>query len=476
MAADLAAGSLGPVPAESGRERATIDSTMSKQLTFAISLILAPQVLAQSPSQSPSEPPSLSPPSWLEAHRLKNGVLVHVLEVEDATEQSAFTMLPVGLDSDPDGRAQFSHLAEHMMIRSTDPKRLTVGKIRMNGETTTSVMRLESLAPASDWRAALTRHAHWLTARKFDEKVLAREKVRIASEEQFTVKGRVNHKWATVVWAQHMAGRKHIAVHGDVANATIEQIESYVASRVQLREAHMFLSGPRPAKELIAALEAEFAQISSKHRQPTMPTITAPKSPVTSRPEQVVGHRALTWDLSAKHYLEWYELPANGTRAEAMLLSQLLTQSINTLSVGDATRVSRVGIATRREGRNYLVLSSDFPDGSELEQHQTEFAMALSMARFENESNELGELHARQLLAKPNFATLRKSIPERFRSMIEANVSMQIGYRCMRLDILPTALPAALRGVTKKRLDVLLAGCTEERRFCATIDASAPPK
>ena len=69
------------------------------------------------------------------------------------------------------------------LIRTTDPEGLVVDGIRINGETMHSGMRLETIAPAAQWREALERHPQWLAARRFTATSLAREKRMIAGEE-----------------------------------------------------------------------------------------------------------------------------------------------------------------------------------------------------------------------------------------------------------------------------------------------------
>src|SRR5262247_57788 len=94
-----------------------------------------------------------SPPAW-NHFTLPNGIRVSVWQVAGAKKQSVFTLLPFSLVDDDAGCAQFAHLVEHMLIRSTDPESLQAGGLVFNGETGALGIRLESFADPGDWQPA----------------------------------------------------------------------------------------------------------------------------------------------------------------------------------------------------------------------------------------------------------------------------------------------------------------------------------
>src|SRR5687767_6074885 len=80
----------------------------------------------------------------IESFQLDNKIKVIIAHVADAPQQSTFVLLPLHLGNDGPGRAQWSHLLEHHLIRSTDPEALAVDGMEFNGETTHEALRLDS--------------------------------------------------------------------------------------------------------------------------------------------------------------------------------------------------------------------------------------------------------------------------------------------------------------------------------------------
>lgn len=396
------------------------------------------------------EPKAAAAPVW-HSVRLDNGVHVNVVEVSDAPKVSVFSFLPIGLGGDPAGRAQFSHLAEHMLIRSTDPKRLRIGQMELNGETTNQVMRLESFVPAGQWREAVSRHPRWLCAREFDADVLAREKVRIAGEEHATVPRGYNHKWATAAWAQILGGRGHAAVHGDVANATLGQLQEYVASHVKLSEAQIFVIGPSPAKEVVALLRKGFAALNVVDGKTDSPGSHPPTA--AAKP----GHREITWDLAADHYLEWYGLPTDTTAAEAEVMAQLLTMACFQ-SPTFAKIPGRAGVgAVIRGGRRFLLFSCNLPAKTKLAALQDAIRSAVERTPRLAKAQVRGSMFADRFARLPDFAAQRKEVQNpRIRDLVEAQFAMQCGYACTRLGVPIADVPATYRALDGARIAALL--------------------
>jgi predicted Zn-dependent peptidase len=406
-------------------------------------------------------------PPW-RTERLDNGVRIHVAGIASAKRFAVLSFLPVGLDGDPIGRAQFAHLAEHMMIRSTDKSRLQVGAMALNGETTSRVMRLESFAPPEQWKGALTRHARWLTARTFDAATLTREKVKIEGEERGTVHRGYNHKWATAAWSQLVRGTDHAAVHGDVAGATVEQIQRYIADRVRLDQAQIFVTGPVDARQIFAALRAEFRKIDIPDSAPTTSsTKAATPEPDSTKPV----HREATWDLQASHYLEWYELPADCTAAEAELLSQVLTMSCYQHRFFRDIPGRAVASSVTYQGKRFVLLSTNLPADAELAEVQAALRAAVKRASRFAVARRGGDAMANRFVKRPDFVAQRKRIENpRLRGLVEANWAMQCGYASTRLGLSIDAVPAAYRRVRGGRIAAILAkGCGPGARHSARV-------
>ena len=236
---------------------------------------------------------------WQRAE-LANGAQLLVLEVPGAPRQSTFTFVPVGLDSDGPGRAQFSHLMEHMILRTTDPDGLFVDGVQLNGETTSQCMRLETFTEPDRWSDALVRHVRWWYARDFDATVLEREKGRIQQELLGTTQTGYTHKWSVAAWRQAIAGRNHAAVRGDVEQATVEDVREQVTQRVHPEDVVLVCVGPAALESLVETLEQETLAVARG-------LATATDAPEADH--AVVVGPTVTWDLETSHALEWYEVP-----------------------------------------------------------------------------------------------------------------------------------------------------------------------
>jgi hypothetical protein len=240
-------------------------------------------------------------PPTVERFDLPNGVRVIAIHMPGAARQATFTFLPLSLAADRVGEAQWSHLIEHMLIRSTDPLTLSPPGMLINGETMADSMRLETIAEPDAWRASIDRHAAWLAARDFHEETLEREKLAIAGEEAGTAMNRATHKWAIAAWNQAIRhGAKHVELHGNVATADVDRVEAAAAAVVPIDASVLVVSfGPAPANEVRALIEQSIGTIPSDPPDRAAPIVGA----------QFAGAHEATWDLPTRHLLLWWRLP-----------------------------------------------------------------------------------------------------------------------------------------------------------------------
>ena len=360
---------------------------------------------------------------------LPNGIQVSSLVVEDAESQSFFTLLPLGLLADDAHRAQYAHLVEHMLIRSTDPDGLEVDGIRLNGETSALTLRLESIGPVERWRESLERHARWVAADSFDEQVLAVEQQRIGQEEAGTTASGFTAKWADAAWNQVIRhGLTHAAVHNDPASATVDDLREYVRRRVPVSDDLRFVSvGPVATEELRGLLEATLGRLEPQNAEPRESTFDG--SPM---------HREATWDLDARHYIEWYPLPDRGPadRVGSVVLSQLVMVALSQdadLQAHGIRALAGADLVTP-EGR-FLKLTVGFQEESDLELIQQAFRSAtehpLELLQVSGDAQATLAQLIDQLSVLPDFGQLRKLVAGRPMSkFLEAQVALtQMNHR-----------------------------------------------
>lgn len=398
-------------------------------------------------------------PDPFERFELENGVRLAVMHVPDAPRQTTFTFLPHGLVADPAGRAQFAHLAEHMLIRSTDPDSLSVPGIDINGETSALALRMETYAEPGAWRESIRRHARWLDARAFDADVLEREKERIAGEERTTTAGGFTHKWAEAAWGQIVrGGRDHAAVHGDVAGATVEDVAAWVEARIGLGLGVLIASvGPVDANELRDALDAELAEVV---RATEASSHTSREEDRTS-PEE--GDRTATWDLDAHHYLEWYRLPDDAVdRIGGSVFAQLVSVALSQDSSGPFRPGQAMARVIAAPEGSFLMISASLPDGSALDSARAAFGRAIESAKKGagmSMAMALFQLKA-QAGSVPDVAAARKQMENHGHdtSLIEAQLALNLLIPEIQLGLERGELIAGYKALDEDRMKALVGG------------------
>ena len=82
---------------------------------------------------------------------LSNGIRVVSLHVEDSTDVAIFSYLPLGLVADGKAKTQWSHLIEHLTIRTTGP----IDFKTSGAETMADNMRLDFIGNTDNWTQGL---------------------------------------------------------------------------------------------------------------------------------------------------------------------------------------------------------------------------------------------------------------------------------------------------------------------------------
>lgn len=155
---------------------------------------------------------------------LSNGLRIVAVYFPGSTNVSIFTFLPLGLASDGPRQAQWSHLVEHLVIRST----VSGGLSTANAETLPEGMRLDFYGNVGNWEEGLSHHRRWLEGVPFTQASLESEKPKVKSECAFTVSNLATHKFAMAAWAQGLRhGLTNAAVLGDIDRVSLEEIQSY---------------------------------------------------------------------------------------------------------------------------------------------------------------------------------------------------------------------------------------------------------
>ena len=230
--------------------------------------------------------------------KLENGIRMVVLTIPDSKNVSIFSFLPLGLASDAAGKTQWSHLVEHLVLRTTHP-----GPIRQsNGETLADHMRLEFYGNIENWREGLKAHVNWLQGIRFTGKSVETEKYRVVQETKNVARRLAAYKFAFGAWAQgYRHGLDHAAMIEDIRNAKVADIQAYRDNRlVVLDKVVVCVVGGVDAKAVKAVAAERLAKIKSDAR-------------VAAVKRTFPGDREMTWDLDARHLLMTWPIPGPGS-------------------------------------------------------------------------------------------------------------------------------------------------------------------
>lgn len=284
---------------------------------------------------------------------LNNGIRVVSLYIQDSNNVSIFTYLPMSLTSDGPGQGQWSHLIEHLVIRTTFPS----GSPQANAETLPDHMRLDFYGTVNNWQNGLAVHAKWLKGIPFTEQIFQTEKRNINSECDNIAKNLFGHKFAMAGWAQgYRHGLKHAALKADINKASLREIQAY-------RDGHLAV--------LNKAVVCVVGGVDSKTLKPLIAETLGSVQTNASLPEVVKlhpGEHKMTWDLDAKHLVLTWPIPNFTERDYPALM--IAGQWLNMKFFADAELKQVTGMVlagadlTIPEGNFFYISASLKPEAS----------------------------------------------------------------------------------------------------------------
>ncbi len=403
---------------------------------FAFTVLVATQSAAQ------AGPPTIT------RFKLDNGIRVVVLQIEDSKHFAAFTYLPLGLACDGAGRTQWSHLLEHLTLRTTGP--ITDYRER-NAETMSDGMHLDFLGTIDNWREGMDLQTKWLSGLAFSEASLREEIPKALSEATATVANLYTHKWAAAAWNQVFRhGRTDVAVLGDLRNAKLGEAQAYRDEHlVLLDRVVLCVIGGVPADTLKPEIEKRFGAIRS----------TAKAQPPATQQTVVGGELQATWDLDARHYMVFFPIPAADHPDYASLFVAAMflnSQIFMDHEIKELTGAVFCGVDLTTPEGSYFYVSASLKPSVSVEKVKNRIVFHLhklvddaTLAQIPmlatNLSNQLG--------TPPDLAQVLKFKPPQVtEAMMLGNLGLQWGLSEFRYGERRAALVAALKAVTVSRV------------------------
>lgn len=389
---------------------------MKKIIAFCFLMMAGAEAMAQ-----------LARPSFSE-RVLTNGIRLVCVRFPGSTNESIYSFFPMGLAKDEAGQAQWAHLVEHLVIRSTMGDDLT----QANAETLADHMRLDFYGTTANWREGLSHHRRWIEGAPWTEESLRAEKPKVNEECDYTAKNFATHKFAAAAWNQAWRhGRTNAAVKGDVERATLAEAR-------RLRDAHLVVSnrvticvvgGVDPATAF-GELEKEFGGV---------------KLPGTAAPALKLKHGAgefdVKWDLDARHLSITWPIPdfKDPDYAALMVTAQALSMRLNMdPGLKRMFGMTLAGVDWVTPEGTYFYLSASLRPGVSFEKAQATLTAKVKELATDRElpgmAPQFGKQIAFSMTEVPDLAMLKAQTPAGMSAaMVEGNVGLQLGLNAHRL-------------------------------------------
>lgn len=228
---------------------------------------------------------------------LSNGIRVVNLHVEDSTDVIILSYLPLGLATDGEAKAYWSHLINYLTFRTIGPIDYNTG----NGETLADNIRLEFIGNADNWTQGLERHTKWLSELPFSAESLAKARPHALSEFDYIEENLTTHKLAYAAWNQVFRhGETDIPLRRGVQSAKLSELQAYRDQHlIQSDRVLLCVIGSIDPDTLKGTMEKQLGGINLTEKVLPHPTV-AP---------EIAKDQTATWDINVTHYMETYAVP-----------------------------------------------------------------------------------------------------------------------------------------------------------------------
>jgi predicted Zn-dependent peptidase len=384
-------------------------------------------------------------PPIVESRSLTNGIRVVAIQFPGSTNCAIFTFLSLGLAGDGPAQTQWSHLVEHLVIRST----VSPDSPAVNAETLPDHMRLDFYGNITNWEEGLKHTADWLVGVPFTQRILDAEKLKVNGEVDFTVKNLATHKFAVAAWAQgYRHNRNHALVRGDIANTKLAEIQEYRDERLVILTNTLVcvVGGLEPGKTL-ERFAARLSGIQSEVKS---------VGPMSGRP----GARDMAWDLDARHLILTWPISSLSHKDYPTLL--VAAQWLNGQFFSDQELKRLTGMVfagadlATPEGNFFFVSASLRPEASFETVHERierPLQQLLSGNGDLSAARLMGKQLAESLMLLPDPEAMKAQLPPNTTAtMVELNIGLQWGMNEYRYGPYKTPLAAGLGTISPEQV------------------------
>ena len=349
---------------------------------------------------------------------LSNGIRIVNLYVENSTDVGIFSYLPLGLSTDGKARAYWSHLINHLTVRTTGPIDFNTS----NAETMADNMRLGSWGGKDTWTQSLARHAKWLSGLPFSAESLAEELPRVLSQFDYIEANLATHKLANVAWNQVFRhGETDIAMRKGIQSAQPSELQEY-------RDQHL-LQADRVLLCVIGGVDSETLKDTMEKQLGTisLPAKTLPQSTVSP---EIAKNQNATWDINVTHYMETYPIPhPENEDYPALYIASLLWRSACTqdAQLKELTGYIHCGVDLVTPEQVYLYVSASLKPDAGIEKVKQRIQQLMNPLKQPENNTQVpmvAQSLSKELSAPPDMKTLMQHKPE---DVTETVMLLQLG-------------------------------------------------
>jgi len=315
-----------------------------------------------------------------ESFRLDNGLTVILLENHKEKKVAVESFYRAGFIHEPKGKAQMSHVVEHMVVRcatkSYKPNEsfmLLQKKGMANAETLPTFVHYDYLLPSSDLELALRIESERLTSIKFSEDVLKQEVPKCLQEIEFVQKnpraGLV--KFGLVALSQTIRyGQKFVPVCAGTSRLTVEDVAQFHRHHYTPENAFLIIVGDFDSEAAKKMVKKYFADVAKARPQPRGVV-------------QISGHIRANWDFASDAVYLVYPGAAQGV-SEHLVLTLFGNYLSGRLSAdADLKKVTKVSFCSNQlypVGELPFFIFAEAKQGQDIEQVQSALNNVLQKA------------------------------------------------------------------------------------------------
>jgi len=349
---------------------------------------------------------------------LNNGIRVVNLYVENSTDVGIFSYLPLGLVTDGKAKAYWSHLINHLTVRTAGP----IDYNTSNAETMADNIRLDFMGNTDTWIQGLDLHAKWLAGLPFSPESLTEELPRVLSQFDYIEANLVTHKLAYVAWNQvFRQGETDIAMRKGIQSAQLSELQEYRDQHlVQADRVLLCVIGGVDPETLKETMEKQLGAISLTEK--TLPRLTVPP--------KVAKNQNATWDVNVTHYMETYPIPRpENEDYPALYIASLLWRLACTQDAQLKGLIGYIycGVDLVTPEQVYLYVSASLKPDADIEKVKQRIGQLMNPLKQPKNNTQvpmIAQSLSMELSAPPDMKTFMQQKPE---NMPEHLMFLQLG-------------------------------------------------